>query len=80
MQKARERGYAADLEEYRKGVRALAALVFRGSRACGAVSIFGLAGSMEDQRLPDMITHMKDAARSISRKLDAHGRGPGRSG
>jgi DNA-binding IclR family transcriptional regulator len=69
VQKVRELGYAADLEEYRKGVRGLAVLVFRGSRACGAVSIFGLASSMEDQRLPDIIAHMKNAARSMSRRL-----------
>jgi DNA-binding IclR family transcriptional regulator len=77
VDQARERGYATDLEEYRKGVRGLSVLVFRGSRACGAISIFGLAGSMEDQRLPDIILHMKDAARLISRKLTLMAENPG---
>jgi len=51
--------------------------VFRGSRACAAISIFGLAGSMEDQRLPDIILHMKNAARLISRKLTLMAENPG---
>ena len=77
--RSRERGYATDLEEYRKGVRGLAVLVFRGGRACGAISIFGLASSMEDQRLPDIIFHMKNAARLISRKLTLMAENPGTS-
>jgi len=77
VQQVRERGYAADLEEYRKGVRGLAVLVFRGSRACGAISIFGLASSMEDQRLPDLVHHIKTAARLISNKLTLMAEGPG---
>ena len=69
VEKARERGYATDLEEYRMGVRAIAALVFRGEAAPAAISIFGLAGSMDDERLPDMIQHMMNTAQSISAKL-----------
>jgi DNA-binding IclR family transcriptional regulator len=80
VEQARERGYATDLEEYRKGVRGLSVLVFRGSRACGAISIFGLASSMEDQRLPDIILHMKDAARLISRKVTLMAEDPGGPG
>ena len=76
-EQARECGYATDLEEYRKGVRGLSVLVFRGSRACGAISIFGLAGSMEDQRLSDIILHMKNAARLVSRKVTLMAENPG---
>ncbi|MGD0229589.1 MAG: IclR family transcriptional regulator [Syntrophorhabdales bacterium] len=69
VERAREFGYATDLEEYRKGVRGVAALVFRGSRARAAIAIFGLASSMEDRRMPDIILHIKNTAQSISRKL-----------
>jgi DNA-binding IclR family transcriptional regulator len=69
VEQARQNGYAADLEEYRKGVRALAVLVFRGDQARMAISIFGLAGSMDDERLPDMVSEMKKTAASISRKM-----------
>ncbi len=69
VRQVREQGYAADLEEYHKGVRALSVLLFRGSRACASVSIFGLASSMDDQKLPGIIAHMKEAAQLISRKL-----------
>jgi DNA-binding IclR family transcriptional regulator len=77
VEQARECGYATDLEEYRKGVRGLSVLVFRGARACGAISIFGLAGSMEDQRLSDIILHMKNAARLVSRKVTLMAENPG---
>ena len=79
VEETRERGYATDLEEYRKGVRAASVLVFRGARACGAITIFGLASSMEDQRLPEIISHMKNAARLISRKLTLMAESPGSS-
>ncbi len=79
VEQTRERGYATDLEEYRKGVRGLSVLVFRGPRACGAISIFGLASSMEDQRFPDIVSHMKNAARLISRKLTLMAENPGTS-
>jgi len=69
LERVRLEGYAADLEEYRKGVRALAVPVFKGDHATIALSIFGLAGSMEDRRLPDMVAAMKDTAQAIGRKM-----------
>ena len=69
VEKARELGYATDLEEYRMGVRAIAALVVRGGTTRAAISIFGLAGSMDDERLPEMIRHMMNTARLIENKL-----------
>lgn len=75
IRKVREQGYAVDLEEYRKGVRAIAALVFRGSTPRAAISIFGLASSMEDARLPGMIFHLKNTAQLISARLTSMARG-----
>ena len=75
VEKARELGYATDLEEYRVGVRAIAALVFRGRVSQAAISIFGLAGSMDDERLPEMIRHMANTAQLISNKLTLMTRG-----
>jgi len=75
IDKARRQGYATDLEEYRIGVRAIAALVSRGPTARAAISIFGLAGSMDDTRLPDMILHLKNTAQLISAKLTLMARG-----
>ena len=69
VEKTRQQGYATDLEEYRIGVKALASLVFRGSVPRAAISIFGLAGSMDDVRLPHMILHLRNAAQLISAKL-----------
>ncbi len=75
VEKARRLGYATDLEEYRRGIRAIAALVFRGPVARAAISIFGLAGSMDEGRLSDMIDQMKHAAQLISTKLTLMARG-----
>jgi DNA-binding IclR family transcriptional regulator len=75
IEKARQQGYATDLEEYRRGVRAIAALVSRGSTARAAISIFGLAGSMDDARLPDMTVHLRNTAQLISAKLTLMARG-----
>jgi|WetSurMetagenome_2_1015567.scaffolds.fasta_scaffold20778_4 DNA-binding IclR family transcriptional regulator len=77
VEQARRQGYATDLEEYRIGVRAIAALVLRGTTARAAISIFGLAGSMDDARMPDMILHVKNTAQLISTKLTLMAKGTG---
>ena len=51
------------------GVRAIAALIFRGGVIRAAISIFGLAGSMDDERLPEMIRQMMNTAHLISSEL-----------
>lgn len=75
VHRARELGYATDLEEYRMGVRAIAALIFRGNTAPAAISMFGLASSMDDERLPDMIQQMTNTAHLISTKLTLMAKG-----
>jgi IclR family transcriptional regulator, KDG regulon repressor len=77
VDKARQQGYATDSEEYRIGVKAIASLVFRGTTPRAAISIFGLAGSMDDQRLPDMINHLRHTAQLISTKLSLMAKGTG---
>jgi IclR family KDG regulon transcriptional repressor len=77
VERARQQGYATDLEEYRISVRAVASLIFRGSVARAAISIFGLAGSMDDARMPDVILHLKNTAQLISAKLTLMAKGAG---
>jgi DNA-binding IclR family transcriptional regulator len=69
VERTRELGYATDLEEYRRGVRGIAALVFRGTSALAAVSIFGLASSMDDGQLAHMVLHLKNTAQLIGTRL-----------
>ena len=57
------------------GVRAIAALVVRGRTTRASISIFGLAGSMDDERLPEMIRQMMNTARLIENKLTLMTRG-----
>ena len=75
VEKARRLGYATDLEEYRMGIRAIAAPLFRGTTACAAISIFGLASSIDEGRLPNLIEKMKHTAQLISAKLTLMARG-----
>jgi len=71
VEKARRLGYATD----RIGIRAIAAPVFRGNAACAAISIFGLAASIDEGRLPGLIDQMKHTAHLISTKLTLMARG-----
>jgi len=75
VEEARRLGYATDLEEYRIGIRAIAAPLFRGTTACAAISIFGLASSIDEGRLPGLIEQMKHTAQMISTKLTLMARG-----
>jgi IclR family transcriptional regulator, KDG regulon repressor len=75
VRKVRSEGYASDLEEYRIGVRAIASLVSRGSSVRAAISIFGLAGSMDDNRLPEMIAHLKNTTQLVSTRLTLMAKG-----
>jgi DNA-binding IclR family transcriptional regulator len=77
VQKARQQGYATDLEEYRIGVKAVASLVFRGAVPRAAISIFGLAGSMDDLRLPEITTHLRNTAQLISTRLSVMAKAAG---
>lgn len=69
LERVRTEGYAIDSEEYRKGVRALTVPVFKGDHSTTAISIFGLAGSMDDRHIPEMVAAMKNTARAIGRKM-----------
>jgi IclR family transcriptional regulator, KDG regulon repressor len=70
IEKTRLQGYAADFnEEYLKGIRAIATLIYSGHFPVAAVWIVGFMNSMSDEKLPHMISSLKSTAEEISTKL-----------
>jgi IclR family acetate operon transcriptional repressor len=66
----REQGYATDSEEMEEGVRCLAAPVFGpDGRILAAMSISGPAGRLDQDRLEELIPHIKGIADMFSRSL-----------
>ena len=72
IRRARQLGYAADLEEYVGGVAALAAPVTVGGRTVGAVWVTGLSDSMQSLKLFTIIRALKTTARSIGTEIESH--------
>lgn len=69
IEKIRARGYAVDLEEYLKGMRAIGSLIYSGYYPVAAVWVVGFTSSMSDEKLPDMINNLKNTAEQISTRL-----------
>ena len=65
----RRTGYGVDREEYLKGLRAIAGLIYAGSTPVGAVWIVGFSHSMKDEKLSRMIQHLKETTALISERL-----------
>jgi DNA-binding IclR family transcriptional regulator len=72
IEKTRRLGYAVDLEEYLKGMRAVASLIYSGHFPVGAILVLGFTSSLHDGKLPQTISRLKDAAQRISSRLSPH--------
>jgi len=69
LERTRVDGYAVDLEEYLKGVRAVGALIYSGDFPVAGVWVAGFANSLSDEKLPMVIKHVKAAADEIRKDL-----------
>ncbi|HOV91421.1 MAG TPA: IclR family transcriptional regulator [Syntrophorhabdaceae bacterium] len=70
IEKTRKLGYSLDLEEYLRGVRALATLIYYGDNTpAGAICIVGFTSSIKDDKLPMMIQNLKNTAQLINERL-----------
>ncbi len=69
IEKTRSQGYAVDLEEYLKGMTAVAALIYSGHFPIAAVWVVGFTTSMSEDKLPHVISSLKTTAEQISTRL-----------
>jgi DNA-binding IclR family transcriptional regulator len=69
VEKTRVRGYAVDFEEYLMGMRAVGTLIYSGLFPVGAIWVVGFTSSLNDEKLPHVITHLKHTAEEISSRL-----------
>lgn len=66
LQKVRERGYALDLEECEIGIRCVSAPLFLGKEVVAAISISGPSVRLTDEKIPEYVPLVLEAARKIS--------------
>jgi IclR family acetate operon transcriptional repressor len=72
LPRIREQGYAVDSEEMEEGVRCLAVPVFGpDGRVLAAMSLSGPAGRLGQDRLEELIPHIKRLADGFSRSLNS---------
>jgi len=69
IEKTRTIGYALDMEEYLKGMRAVGALIYSAHFPVAVIWAVGFTSSMNDEKLPNIITQVKNTAQRISGQL-----------
>lgn len=71
--KAREQGFAVDIEEYLEGARAVSAPILgHGEKIVAAVTVVGFAAKMPDDRMPSIIEETMKACGEISQRMRGH--------
>jgi IclR family transcriptional regulator, KDG regulon repressor len=69
IENTRKLGYAIDLEEYLKGVRAVASLVYQDGHPIGAIWTVGFSSSMTDEKLQYIAERLKITAGRINKRI-----------
>jgi DNA-binding IclR family transcriptional regulator len=69
IEKTRSLGYSVDMEEYLKGIRAVATLILQDEKPVGAIWFVGFSNSMLDERLTYIIRNLKHTAEQISTRM-----------
>ncbi len=70
LERIREQGFATDYEEIEEGVRCVAAPVLGAEgQVVAAISVSGPAGRLQEDRLEEIIPHIKRIAANLSRSL-----------
>lgn len=71
-EEAKKKGYAIDDEEYIPGVRAVAARIQAASFPPAAIWVVGFSSRLNDQKIQNAITEIRNAAEDISRAIREH--------
>lgn len=69
IEKTRKAGCSTDIEEYLKGVNAIATLIYRDKHPIGAIWSVGFSNSLTSSKLKDTGSHLRYASEQISIKL-----------
>jgi DNA-binding IclR family transcriptional regulator len=69
INETRRLGYSVDMEEYLKGIRAIATLIRQDGKPIGAIWFVGFSNSMIDERLNQIIRNLKHTADQISARM-----------
>lgn len=69
VEKTRTLGYALDMEEYLKGMRAVGSVIYSAHFPVAVIWAVGFSSSMNDDKLPSVIAHVKNTASQISTQL-----------
>jgi DNA-binding IclR family transcriptional regulator len=69
IETTRRRGYSFDMEEYLKGIRAVAAIILQDRNPVGAIWFVGFSNSMIDERLNHITSNLKHTAEQISDRV-----------
>jgi IclR family transcriptional regulator, KDG regulon repressor len=69
IEKTRHLGYSVDMEEYLKGIRAVATLIRQEEKPIGAIWFVGFSNSMLDERLNYVIRNLQQTAGQISNRI-----------
>jgi len=69
IEETRRRGYSVDMEEYLKGIRAVAAIILQDGKPVGAIWFVGFSNSMIDERLGHITRNLKNTAEQISERM-----------
>ena len=72
IEETRRLGYSVDMEEYLKGVRAIATLIRQDEEPIGAIWFVGFSNSILDERLNHIIRNLKHTALNISSRMSVH--------
>jgi DNA-binding IclR family transcriptional regulator len=69
IEETRRLGYSVDMEEYLKGIRAIATLIRQDGKPVGAIWFVGFSNSMLDERLNHIIRNLSHTADQISARM-----------
>lgn len=76
IKEVRRTGYAVDLEEFIKGIRAVATLIRLRGEPIAAVWVAGFTSSMNDRKIEKIARHLLLAAHLISDRTESQTGGP----